>query len=239
MGTIESSDGDAMYPIEVGGQTGEYALATGEAAAYRLGILHDLYGPGTRRVLLESGVRGGMRVADLGCGVGKVTAVLAELGDGTYARAMVQVLVDRGALWPAGAAALLRQGGPDRARLVADIKRAVLAAAPRDGDQPLDLATALMATRGAVDEAARRMATARNEALAALLADLGDGTPAGDMIQDLVDRGDLPRAVAAGLLRPDGADHAQLKADIKKAVLAAARQNGHRPLRRSTALTAT
>ena len=58
---------------------GKYALATGEAADYRLRILHDLYGPGTRRVLLESGLRRGMRVADLGCGVGMVTAVLAEL----------------------------------------------------------------------------------------------------------------------------------------------------------------
>src|SRR5262249_31211536 len=34
---------------------------------------------GTRRVLLESGLRGGMRVADLGCGVGMVTELLAEL----------------------------------------------------------------------------------------------------------------------------------------------------------------
>ena len=58
---------------------GPYVLATGEAAAYRLRILHDLYGPGTRRVLLESGLRRGMRVADLGCGVGMVTALLAEL----------------------------------------------------------------------------------------------------------------------------------------------------------------
>ena len=68
-----------MYAVPVRGDTGKYALATGEAADYRLGILHDLYGPGTRRVLLESGVRGGMRVADLGCGVGMVTALLAEL----------------------------------------------------------------------------------------------------------------------------------------------------------------
>ena len=68
-----------MYRVPVRGDTGEYVLATGEAAAYRLGILHDLYGPGTRRVLLEAGLRPGMRVADLGCGVGLVTALLAEL----------------------------------------------------------------------------------------------------------------------------------------------------------------
>ena len=35
--------------------------ATGQAAAYRLAILHGLYGPGTRRVLRESGLRGSDR----------------------------------------------------------------------------------------------------------------------------------------------------------------------------------
>jgi SAM-dependent methyltransferase len=59
--------------------TRSYVLATGEAAAYRLRILHGLYGDGTRRVLLDAGIRPGMRVADLGCGVGTVTALLAEL----------------------------------------------------------------------------------------------------------------------------------------------------------------
>jgi SAM-dependent methyltransferase len=68
-----------MYAVPVRRDTGKYALATGEAAAYRLGILHELYGPGTRRVLFEAGLRRGMRVADLGCGVGMVTALLAEL----------------------------------------------------------------------------------------------------------------------------------------------------------------
>jgi SAM-dependent methyltransferase len=61
------------------GASGAYALATGEAAAYRLRILHGLYGPGTRRVLLDAGLRPGMRVADLGCGVGMVTALLGDL----------------------------------------------------------------------------------------------------------------------------------------------------------------
>jgi hypothetical protein len=41
-----------MRPVLLRGDTGTYALATGEAAAYRLRILHDVYGPGTRRVLL-------------------------------------------------------------------------------------------------------------------------------------------------------------------------------------------
>ncbi len=58
---------------------GRYVLATGEAAAYRLRILHGVYGSGTLRVLLRAGLRSGMRVADLGCGVGLVTALLADL----------------------------------------------------------------------------------------------------------------------------------------------------------------
>ena len=68
-----------MHPVPLRGAAGKYALATGEAADYRLRILHDLYGPGTRRALLDAGLRRGMWVADLGCGVGLVTALLAEL----------------------------------------------------------------------------------------------------------------------------------------------------------------
>jgi SAM-dependent methyltransferase len=68
-----------MYKSEDRGEAGQYALATGVAAADRLRILHDLYGPGTRQVLLDAGVRPGMRVADVGCGVGMVTALLSEL----------------------------------------------------------------------------------------------------------------------------------------------------------------
>jgi SAM-dependent methyltransferase len=58
---------------------GEYVLATGEAAANRLRILHSIYGPGARRVLIQAGIRSGMRVADLGSGTGMVTQLLAEL----------------------------------------------------------------------------------------------------------------------------------------------------------------
>ena len=53
--------------------TGEYSLATGQAGAYRLGILHQVYGPGTRGLLKRAGIASGMHVADLGCGVGTVT----------------------------------------------------------------------------------------------------------------------------------------------------------------------
>lgn len=58
---------------------GEYVLATGSAAANRLRILHSIYGPGARQLLLNAGIKPGMRVADLGCGVGMVTQLLAEL----------------------------------------------------------------------------------------------------------------------------------------------------------------
>jgi SAM-dependent methyltransferase len=68
-----------MRQVPVHESNGRYVLATGEAASHRLQLLHVAYGPGTRRVLLESGLRRGMRVADVGCGVGMVTGLLAEL----------------------------------------------------------------------------------------------------------------------------------------------------------------
>jgi SAM-dependent methyltransferase len=64
---------------KVSNNKGDYVLATGEAAAYRLRLLHGLYGPGARRVLLQAGIQRGMRVADLGCGVGMTTQLLGEL----------------------------------------------------------------------------------------------------------------------------------------------------------------
>ena len=58
---------------------GEYVLATGDAAANRLRILHNVYGPGARALLIRAGIRPGMKVVDLGCGVGMTTQLLAEL----------------------------------------------------------------------------------------------------------------------------------------------------------------
>ena len=58
---------------------GEYVLATGDAAANRLRILHNVYGPGARALLSRAGIRPGMKVVDLGCGVGMTTQLLAEL----------------------------------------------------------------------------------------------------------------------------------------------------------------
>src|SRR5262249_23564921 len=62
-------EGDAMHQVPLPSAPGPYVLATGEPAAYRLRLLHNLYGRGTGRLLLEAGLRPGMRVADLGCGV--------------------------------------------------------------------------------------------------------------------------------------------------------------------------
>jgi SAM-dependent methyltransferase len=58
---------------------GEYVLATGDAGANRLRILHNVYGPGARDLLLRAGIKPGMRVADLGCGTGMTTQLLAAL----------------------------------------------------------------------------------------------------------------------------------------------------------------
>jgi SAM-dependent methyltransferase len=60
-------------------QSNPYALATGAAAVHRLHVLHDLYAPAGRRVLVEAGLRPGMKVADFGCGVGVVTRMLGEM----------------------------------------------------------------------------------------------------------------------------------------------------------------
>src|SRR5262245_7440340 len=56
-----------------------YALATGVDAVGRLELLHRVYSPVGRRVLLQAGLKEGMTVADFGCGVGVVTRMLAEI----------------------------------------------------------------------------------------------------------------------------------------------------------------
>ncbi len=58
---------------------GQYSLATGEAAANRLHALHRVASPTGRRVLLRAGLQPGMKVADLGCGVGATTRMMAEM----------------------------------------------------------------------------------------------------------------------------------------------------------------
>jgi len=60
-------------------RTGEYALASGAAAVERLFVLHSIYSPAGRRLLLQAGLKPGMHVADFGCGVGAVTRMIAEM----------------------------------------------------------------------------------------------------------------------------------------------------------------
>jgi SAM-dependent methyltransferase len=61
------------------GNQGQYALATGEQAVGRLKVLHSIYSPVGREVLLEAGIAPGMKVADFGCGTGTMTHTLASI----------------------------------------------------------------------------------------------------------------------------------------------------------------
>jgi SAM-dependent methyltransferase len=53
-------------------------LATGDAAAVRLRLLDEIFGPGTREFLTTGGISRGWRVADIGCGIGLVALWIAE-----------------------------------------------------------------------------------------------------------------------------------------------------------------
>jgi 2-polyprenyl-3-methyl-5-hydroxy-6-metoxy-1,4-benzoquinol methylase len=64
---------------QVGSVVGQYALATGQCAVHRLEVLEGVYGAGTRALLRSAGARKGMRIADVGCGVGVVSRLLAVL----------------------------------------------------------------------------------------------------------------------------------------------------------------
>jgi hypothetical protein len=72
-------EGGIMSTSSSNNTTGQYVLATGEAAAHRLRMLHSLYGPGIRQLLQRAGLKRGMRVADMGCGVATVTRMVAEV----------------------------------------------------------------------------------------------------------------------------------------------------------------
>ncbi len=47
-----------------------YVLATGEKAVSRLDLLEQIFGPATRQLLSAAGLCSGMRVAEIGCGIG-------------------------------------------------------------------------------------------------------------------------------------------------------------------------
>src|SRR5204863_4297483 len=55
-----------------------YVLATGEEAAERLRTVNAVHGPDTERFLRRAGLAPGMRAADVGCGVGMITAWVAR-----------------------------------------------------------------------------------------------------------------------------------------------------------------
>jgi hypothetical protein len=147
---------------------------------------------------------------------------LADLGDGTDTHKMIEDLVSQGALSRAGANALRTPGNDDHVRLKEDIMRAVREAAPQNEDQPLKWPTAVLTTKRVLDEAARRITTAANTALAkplaTELADPGGDTPASAMLKDLVARSALSSEGAGALFRADSEHHVQLKAQIQKAV---------------------
>ncbi len=65
-------------------------------AVRRLHMLHDLYAPASRRVLTSAGLQAGMNIADVGCGVGVTTRMLAELTGPTGA--VVAIDIDPGHL---------------------------------------------------------------------------------------------------------------------------------------------
>jgi ubiquinone/menaquinone biosynthesis C-methylase UbiE len=60
-----------------------YILATGEKAVCRLDLLERVFGPATRNLLTDAGLRSGMRVAEIGCGIGRTAQwVATQVGPG-------------------------------------------------------------------------------------------------------------------------------------------------------------
>ena len=55
-----------------------YTLATGDSGAYRLEILNAIHQPYTDFLLERAGLSKGMRVADIGCGTGNVSFLMAS-----------------------------------------------------------------------------------------------------------------------------------------------------------------
>src|SRR5437660_3390770 len=58
-----------------------YVLARGEEGARRLRVVNRVHGPDTEALLRRAGLVPGMRVADVGCGIGMVSAwIAAQVG---------------------------------------------------------------------------------------------------------------------------------------------------------------
>jgi hypothetical protein len=236
---------------------GPSAVANRKATKAFLDAVGSEYGAGARDdvyELLRDRLREGMplRRRHVEMGIRMATTALAaqltDLGDeahSTPARTKIEDLVARGALSRAGAQDLLTPGTEAHRQLRKDIMGAVRKAAAQNNGQPLDRPQALIATADAVDEAARRITAAENEALATELADLGDpkrNTVARDTITALRRLGVLSPKEAVKLHESvdlDPKNRKWLEERIKKAVLEAAKQNGDRPLDRRTAIIAT
>lgn len=54
-----------------------YVLATGSEGEERLAVVNEVHGPDTRAFVLRAGLTQGMRVADIGCGIGTVSCWMA------------------------------------------------------------------------------------------------------------------------------------------------------------------
>ena len=63
----------------MGGRDSGYPLGSGDEELARLELQGRLLGPATRMIFAEAGIRPGMRVLDLGCGIGDVAFVAANL----------------------------------------------------------------------------------------------------------------------------------------------------------------
>jgi 2-polyprenyl-3-methyl-5-hydroxy-6-metoxy-1,4-benzoquinol methylase len=62
-----------------------YVLPTGEQDAARLDLIHTVYAPVSIRGLESAGIASGMRVADMGCGTGTMTRLMArQVGAGGH-----------------------------------------------------------------------------------------------------------------------------------------------------------
>ena len=55
-----------------------YVLATGDDAEHRLEVVHTVHGPDTEELLCRVPIGPGMRVADIGCGIGVVSCWMAQ-----------------------------------------------------------------------------------------------------------------------------------------------------------------